>query len=384
MSVLLKDIFPLELLATHIENGVVRKQIHPQFPTDLYILNYSEQAQFGRIWDVCTTACRGLIVGVDQPDGFGGEANDFVVARGFNKFHNLNTAYVPETMEENLPKDTPLVTQKLDGSLGVLYRWADMWRIATRGSFASDQATWATAWLQSRKAGLDKHQESLDLSEFSVDDFTPVFEIIYQANRIVVDYDFEGLVLLSLINNRTGAEVPRDAVEDWGTWVGLPVVERFHKSLLECAAEDKPNEEGYVLTYSNGVKVKVKFVEYCRLHRILTGMNPRAIWELLDNKAHDTIHSLLQDEKMPDSFKKWFSGWVSELKGRYTALETEAQAVFASRPMAGSRKDIALHFQQTPHLCSILFALLDDKDFESVIWARLRPKAIDTYKRDGE
>ena len=68
MPVYLKDIMSLDLLAKHIEDGVVRKQVHPQYPDTLYILNYSEQAQFGRIWDEVTNKCRGLIV-AKQPEG---------------------------------------------------------------------------------------------------------------------------------------------------------------------------------------------------------------------------------------------------------------------------------------------------------------------------
>jgi hypothetical protein len=48
------------------------------------------------------------------------------------------------------------------------------------------------------------------------------------------------------------------------------------------------------------------------------------------------------------------------------------------------RKANALYFQKTPHLCSILFAMLDGKDFAPTIWDRLKPKATDTFKKDGE
>lgn len=367
MSVLLKDILPLDLLALHLEEGVVRKQVHPLYP-ELYILNYGEKAQFDRIWDAVTNVCRGLICSGDE-----------VVARGFNKFHNLNTEYVPETHEANLPQDAPpLVTKKLDGSMGVVYQYDDKWWVATRGSFDSDQARWATAFLR-------KHIEGHGPLSwgYGAIAFTPVCEIIFSSNRIVVDYDFEGLVLLSMMNVATGREASREIVEQYASMNGLPVVERFTKSLAECAAEDNPNEEGYVLTYSNGVKVKVKFAEYVRLHRILTGLNPKAIWELLAKTASNAVDLILQDEKMPASFLAWFGGWVEQLRSRYAALEAEAQVVFAGRP-EGSRKDAAMYFKQTPQLCSILFAMLDGKNHAEIIWDKLKPKATDTFKKDGE
>src|SRR5208337_1932600 len=281
MPVLLKEILPFDLLEKHLADGVVRRQTHPRY-FELAIYNYTERAQFDRIWDDVTNVCRGLIVA----------HGEVVVARGFNKFHNLNTEYAPETMEDNL-HGLPLVTAKLDGSLGILYNWDGQWWIATRGSFDSEQARWATKWLRQHSAWL----ESQELGRY-----TPVFEIIYGANRIVVDYDYEALVLLALINNRTGLEVPRDLLDEFGETCQFPVVKRFDKTLAECAAEDNLNEEGYVLTYPNGVKVKVKFAEYVRLHRILTGLNPKGIWELLANGTCTMVDLILADQKMPVGF----------------------------------------------------------------------------------
>lgn len=360
--IFLKDILPIELLNAHMEEGVIRRQVHPRFPS-LFIYNYTERAQFERIWDAATSVCRGLIV-----DG------DVVIARGFNKFHNLNTDYVPETHEANLPKEAPLVTMKLDGSLGILYFFTDVWRMATRGSFDSDQARWAGEWYDKHAAANGAHWPDL---------VTPVFEIIYSANRIVVDYDFEGLVLLGMMDNETGMELPREEVEFWGRMNKLRVVERFNKSLAECSAEDNSNEEGYVLTYSNGVKVKVKFGEYVRLHRILTGLNPKAIWELLVKKQEASVQSWLEDAKMPLSFKTWLGGWVTELQARYNELEVGAKEVFAQKP-EGTRKELAMYFLNSPNLKQILFLMLDGRDYTGAIWDKIKPKATDTFKIEGE
>ncbi len=370
MPVFLKDVLPVDLLLKHIEDGVVRKQVHPQYHDQLYILNYSEVAQFDRIWDDVTKVCRGLIVAT-TPEG------DIVLARGFNKFHNLNTEYVPESLEANLPRDvSPLATQKLDGSMGVFYRWDHQFWIATRGSFASDQAQWATRWVREH---VEKHGNPV-----WIDGYTPVFEIIYSENRIVVDYDFEGLVLLSLVNNATAREADRALVESFGQFNHVLVVKKFDKTLAECAAENNLNEEGYVLTFSNGVKVKVKFASYVRLHRILTGLNPKSVWEMLSLKQDEAIEVLLSDELMPETFKAWLLGWVTQLRSRYVEIEKEAKTVFAGKP-AGSRKDDALYFTKiAKHLTGILFKMLDGRDYAEVIWDMIRPKATDTFKQDGE
>jgi RNA ligase len=369
---LLKNILPYDLFKRMLDEGYIRSQVHPLYP-ELVVFNYTEAAQFERMWNEATNVCRGLILRVANGvlDG-----DTEVVARPFGKFHNLNTAYVPETMEANLPDEAPLVTTKLDGSMGIVYLYDDQWWVATRGSFDSDQARRATAWYR---------QHGAMFPQGWPDGVTPVCEIIYPENRIVVDYSFEGLVLLSLIDNETGRELSRFDVEMWGAINALMVVDKFDKSLAECAAENTLNEEGYVLTYpGTGLKIKLKFVEYVRLHRILTGLNPKAIWEMLAQNSGAAVDAILADPKMPTAFLSWFRGWVDQLRRKYTEIENEAQAVFAARPQSPVRKDQALYFMQTPQHKSLLFAMLDGKNHASIIWGRIRPKATDTFKKEWE
>jgi RNA ligase len=372
MKLLLKNILPFDLFRRMLDEGYVRSQVHPLYP-ELVVFNYTEAAQFDRAWNEATNVCRGLVVrlanGVLDDDAE-------VLARPFNKFHNLNTAYVPETMEASLPDEAPLVTTKLDGSMGIVYSYDGQWWVATRGSFDSDQARRATAWYRQHIA--------VGFPQNWPDGVTPVCEIIYPENRIVVDYDFEGLVLLSMIENATGRELARDEVEAWARVNVLQIVDKFDKTLAECAAENALNEEGYVLTYSNGVKVKVKFAEYVRLHRILTGLNPKAIWEMLAQNFGAGVDAILADPKMPVTFIEWFKGWVDQLRRKYAEIEREAQAVFAARPQSPVRKDQALYFMQTPQHKSVLFAMLDGKDYAGIIWDRIAPKGNQTFKKDGE
>jgi len=97
-----------------------------------------------------------------------------VVANPFPKFFNLNE--VAETREENLPLEIPLVTEKLDGVLGVLYFDNDQPCITSRGCFTSPYAVWATKWIRRFKR-----------SDFR-EGYTYLFEVICNISKIVVDY----------------------------------------------------------------------------------------------------------------------------------------------------------------------------------------------------
>jgi RNA ligase len=374
----LHDLFTEELLNEHLKNGVIRQQMHPSL--FLSIFNYTEKAQIEGIWDSCTTKCRGLIA----------DSEGFVVARAFDKFHNLNTHHIEETWEPNLPSTPPSITKKMDGSLGILWYYMGRAGIATRGSFASDQSKWATAWYEKHVAQEFEKGWVMDWPE----GWTPVFEIIYAANRIVVDYDFEGLVLLAIVNNLTGEEMAREELEDYGWRNNLTVVEESTKTIEECKAENTPNEEGYVLSWPREgrapLKVKVKFEEYCRLHRVVTNMNPKSVWELVSSGQKGMVESLLADEKMPKPFREWLMSWYQQLLLDYQKIEQEAAFIFSTAytaigyPAPERRKQYALFFQaQAPKLTAVLFAMLDGKPWETAIWKMIKPKFSDTFRVEG-
>lgn len=106
----LADLLDESKLCEHVNARVVNMQHHRYAPLAIY--NYGQKAQFDGIWDDVTCKTRGLIVN---------QATGEVVARPFEKFFNYATSFRPETQPENLPPFLPEVTEKLDGSLGVLY-----------------------------------------------------------------------------------------------------------------------------------------------------------------------------------------------------------------------------------------------------------------------
>jgi RNA ligase len=155
----------------YIDSGLVNENEHPEFPLVLY--NYTQECQFGKKWDDVTRMCRGLIVHK--------ETNE-IIARPFSKFFNYEEHVANG---DAMPNEIPYVYEKVDGSLGILYWFNGLPFIATRGSFSSDQAIWATQKIREK-----------DLS-FVDKRYTYLFEIVYPENRIVVSYgDMKDLVFL--------------------------------------------------------------------------------------------------------------------------------------------------------------------------------------------
>ena len=360
------------------DNRFVSMQSHPSLPLRIY--NYTHLAQYdSKIWgDGTIDYCRGLIV----------DAENNIIARPFMKFWNLNTIFIPESQEVNLPKTTPTITEKIDGSTGLLWRYKGEYGIASRGSFTSPQAQWATNWLNE---GIDKQILSIP-PEGSP--YTWLFEIIYDANRIVLKYSKEELVLLARIDKETGAECNHEITREVGTRHGFSVARQIrNKNIHDLLQENKKNEEGYVVTYSRGdkappLKVKIKFEDYCRIHKVVTGMNPRSIWELL--KANKGLENL---ESYPEHFKKWLRGWGSKLMTQFQSLSTDLYKIFEDKPEAFDdgdtrqyRKDCALYFQSfnRPELTGAFFQLLDGKDPSEKLWDLVEPRGDDKSFREGD
>lgn len=370
----LNQILDPNLLRKHIENGFVGYQTHPTLPLTIY--NYTHKAAFANIWgDGTIDYCRGLIV----------DCFDDVIARPFRKFHNLNTVHIAETMEANLPNVAPTITEKMDGSLGIYWTYDGQFGIATRGSFTSPQAKWATEYLHEKWP--DRHS----LKVFP--NATALFEIIYRENRIVVDYPYEDLVLLGIVNF-DGTERDRKEVEKVAEFLHFRITERHDpKDLYLVGDEEEKNREGYVLSYDvpgkSPVKVKVKFDEYVKLHRVITGVSPKAIWELLSTGADRSFI-----DTTPEHFRKWAESWVNKLFKEFQHIYAYASHIYLERPYQWHyipekeyRAKCAEYFSNHPY-SAICFAMLDQKGkkhIDAMIWKMVKPRGDDqSFRTDGE
>ena len=360
----------MDALAKHVAERTVNIQPHPRAP--LRIANYTQRCQFSGAWDEVTMQCRGLIFHAETLE---------VVARPWRKFWNLGDVRFPETLPENLPATLPVVTRKLDGSLGISYVLDGLQCVATRGSFLSEQAGWATEWIR-------RNHPAILVPE----GWTALWEIVYDENRIVVRYDWEGLVCLGLVSIDTGEEMPPEDGRRWAESQGVGYVESFDKPLEVLANEDDENEEGYVATWLNAgrpaLKVKIKFSTYVHIHKVLTGTSIVGVWELLrDGRDLSALKG-----GVPEEFCAWLDGLGARLVGEYRALETRALEAF--RAYAGAtdnpkdpeqRKSFAAYAVRQKELTPLLFTLLDGGDIGPMIWKMVRPRGDEgTFKRDEE
>ncbi|MEU4703376.1 RNA ligase [Nonomuraea dietziae] len=345
----LVDLFHPRDLQTALDDGYVRLQHHPHLP--LTIINYAEKTQYEKAWTQVTLACRGLII-----DGHG-----WVIARPFPKFFNYAELSQPLPLDANVK-----VYDKLDGSLGILYPTSEgRYAIATRGSFTSEQARHATQVWNDRYA--DKMTPEAD--------HTYLFEIIYPGNRIVCDYGaLDDLVLLGAIDNTTGTYVGPEALH----WPGPKTAVFGYRTLGEALfAPPRPGAEGFVVHLpDHDLVVKLKQAEYVALHKAVTGMNARVLWELLgQGKGFADIC-----EPLPDELHAWVittgNGLLDQLAAALRTVSDTHEKVVEALPGGWTRRDYALAVAESP-LRPWLFNVLDGKDPSPGIWKSLRPTTDD-------
>jgi RNA ligase len=330
----------IDLLNRHIESGIINRQQHPNLP--LMILNYSPRCQYERCWDDLTLQCRGLVIHGDR-----------VVARPFRKFFN-DTEHAEGEIPWHLPYE---VTEKLDGSLLIVFHFEGEWHYSTR-SFLSTQAQ------RGKQIFRQRYSESqLDTR------LTYLFEVLYPENRIVVDYQGrEDVILLAAIDTAQGNEVPFDAVSDCLAKVRRLPPDANAKDLRSIIRDD---EEGYVVRFEDGFRVKVKGVKYMELHRLISGISSRAVWEALANgKSFDELLTIV-----PDEFGDWVRREKAAQIAAFDALNARTEQAYLAAKELPDRKAKALKILgDFKDVASAAFAAIDHKPTAAILWKQLYPE----------
>ena len=267
-------------LFEEVSQGNINVVYHPEF-AHLALFKYSQNCVTEKKWNKFTIMARGLILDLK---------NKKVIATPFIKFWNCNEI----TNYKNFFSPESTATEKVDGSLGIMFSFEDRWMIATAGSFMSEQAQWATKWMYDNMP-LDKTDKIN----------TYLFEIIYVQNKIVVQYDFEGLVLLDIVDS-FGLEYSYEQLLVEADYLNTRCVKKYDfkdmDSILKNAKSLDRNNEGYVIQFKNGVRIKVKGDEYVRIHRLISRVTPLAIWESIMNG--DDLEEVKKE--LPEEMEKDF------------------------------------------------------------------------------
>lgn len=332
-----------------IKENYISKRKHPEY--NLYILNYTAKTQYEEFWNETTENCRGLIV----DDSYN------IKSRCFKKFFNYEQV-LNKVNDLVLKKENFEITEKIDGSLGICYWIKNKPFVATRGSFNSDQSVKANQILYK------KYENQFNKLNPNL---TYLFEIIYPQNRIVVDYgNKEDLILLGIFETITNKEISINDHEEIFPLVKKYDIKNYDFDYLKNLNQE--NSEGFVIKSSSGFRFKIKFSEYVRIHKLIFGINSRMIWENLKNNQDIDL------QKIPDEVYNWAKTTKQKLIEDYQKIEKESKEIFQKIKHL-DRKNFALQAKNS-NLCSILFKMFDNKNYDNIIWKLIEPDVETPFK----
>jgi len=344
---------------------------HPEF--DLWLYNYTSLAMFSQAWNEYPELryARGLIVNSEGD----------IVARPFPKFHNIEE-YGEDSQLGILPPYKSFdVYEKVDGSLGILYCWQGKTYVATRGSFNSEQALRATAMLHDMYPAFC--EDYALLNEHPYNGVTVLVEIIYPENRIVVDYKgASDLWLLAAYANNNGVELSRNYIEMMHDKYEFPIVAQysgFDFNNIRDKVRYKGGE-GFVIRFDTGLRVKLKYAEYTRLHKIVTGVSNRSIWEAL--KSNQSIDDIITN--VPDEFYQFVVSTKSKLESQRQFLREEANKYYLQCLGLPDRKSRCEFLSADPARERVSSLVLNMLSIEDRLWDMVEPKFYKPFSVDAD
>lgn len=331
------------LLNKYLDNGLLINQKHPTL--DLYVWNYSKHTQFEKLWDENTLLCRGLVT----------DGNGNIVSPCIKKFFNYEelTSYPNEEFD---------VYMKYDGSYISMFMYNGKLMFTSRGSFISDQSQLAS------KIFHEKYENVVKLS----DDVNYIMELVGPSNRIVLDYPENDLVLLTSYD--IASYVENDIYND-SRFDGFNKAKKYNGLTdFKLMKTEIPNdEEGYVIRFKNGFRMKLKGSEYIMLHSSITNLSSISVWEAMYSDGG--IDSLIS--VMPDETYGWIHKIKDEIISNYLKIENDTKEIFEQYKHIKTKKD----FVETVNKLIvhkgyrwILFKMYDNRDYKEIIINLVKPK----------
>ena len=283
------------------------------------------------------------------------------MALAFPKFFNINEH--ESTKIENLPDEQFYSMEKMDGSLGIVYYYDYGWRVNTRGSFNGEQAQEATKMLQMYN------------TEEMNPDWTYLVEIIYPENKIIVPYGNEKkLVLLAARNKFNGEYADKECLSVDSCDSGIPLAKTFNYTIdemMNLKTTESWKNEGWVVVYESGLRVKIKTDDYMRLARFKANLSKLTIWEAMKNGTYQEMR-----QSAPEEFYDEMDEIFFVLEVFYDNLKSKCDYYRDMIDWTLDRKQVALQIQNMQEWCRpILFSnLTGAKPRVSYIYDLIRPK----------
>jgi RNA ligase len=188
-----------------------------------------------------------------------------------------------------------------------------------------------------------------------------MFEFCSRDQRIVIDYPVADLVLLGARKNSTGDYVRRYYIESLGEcyeWTVVKALSSEHSSLKDLASVVRQfkEDEGVVVTFEHGFRVKIKADEYVLKHRALDGLRfeKDVVALILGNSLDDVLP--IVDEKTRGRLTAFRDSMMFQIEYHEMTLKKMFSAMKHLE-----RREFAEVAKADPLYAKFLFKMLDGK-----------------------
>ncbi len=326
----------------------------------LWVVNYSEATQVGRLWSrhPALIHCRGLVVDVTGT----------VVGNCLSKFGSLGE--FPGTNITTLAEyENVEVTDKLDGSCVILTQYHGKVIFSTRGTFESDQALAAARlWQEMRLI------EPLDPA------LSYVWEYTSPTNRVVLRYDDDRLTLIGVVHTASGEEYSYARVHEEAQRIGVQAVSFavVDGPWMNLTTLQQEGIEGFVLYFPDqSIRVKIKLAAYLEMHRLRNNKTDRYIYEaLVAGMDLSSMYALLDTED-----HSWLETTVARYEHEFSNIVAQA-ATLAQEVLdhnlinpwdRDQRKAMVYLIQQRDSsLLGVTLDILEGKEYTKRVWRLVR------------
>lgn len=230
------------------------------------------RTDFGKLGALAT---RGTVFVLNDDGIFDGE----VACLPFFKFFNADEKHAHQAIDEDIVE----IQRKADGSLIKVFHHNDEWVVATNGT---PVASPEFKQLFEETIGLTVDQFDMVLDKNK----TYLFELCTPQNKIVVAYDKPHAKMLLARCKHTHKEFPPEA--------SLPHFDRIET--VQTFDPTETGQEGVVVVYKGGHRVKQKTAWYKSLHKTMSksfdGYNWDAVVSAIHGGFYDDVLAMIPDK----------------------------------------------------------------------------------------
>lgn len=263
--------------------------------------NFTHRAFYNKKWNDLTCKARGLFVDT---------ANNKVVARGYEKFFNVNERRETELEHLLVKFKNEKITcyKKENGYLGIMSMVNGELFIASKSTNKGEFAEWFRKIYENSDINKQQLEYFLEKNDVSL-----TFEVIDVENDPhIIEYDKSKIVLLDIIHNDYEfKKEPYARVQELSKLINCECksiykefddVREFHKWYLETTDEEdlsKEDIEGVVIE-CNGIMTKLKFPYY-------------NFWKFMRRIKEQVLHkSTIKLASLFNATSNYFYAWLKE------------------------------------------------------------------------